>query len=653
MPDLLRTSGTTSFGATFGGRNYDYTTIYGPDKPGEESKENARVWNVYLDEAENYDADMIQGFRNIIDGLLIFAALFSAVVATFVVQTFQALQPNNAQIIASLLLENNQLLRAAGNGTKINAVPTAELGPGSRTSTLTDVWVNVLFFTSLTLSLSNALLTVLAKQWLQAYTTMVPGGAKTRALIRHFRFQGLMKWKLGDIIESLPLILHSSVAIFLIGLALHVSQSSSPICGVVSGITALTFLFYNWTSMLPAFDITCPYRVPFMFSLAQILLTAFHTARSGFLLLRHPSRSNGLRFVVAHKWREMSKSSLKVAEIRRVFAENGCVFGVPNHLACDSLGWVFDHSSNQTVKEAVIKGACGLLDEWSSNIKVASNLHKLLTSSSMHTQFLFSTLSYSLSQLPHMSSTLATEEEVEKSTYGRLVGNIVKIFLQYFLNENSADSEVWREEVEEALIKSYGDAVRRRYRALSRRLLDWAHPLVHSARGRLILFACAQKGDAEDIRDLVDRGMDLTQRDRRPDGWTALHYATVCGNLDAVAALIKREPDLISDQANRRTALDLAITLAKPAAVACLLDHGANPPSHALHVATQTALGRPDGCLPMIAVFLDRGWDRTAKDVYERTPIDIARSEDCDSIVEYLEHYQTARLPPSPIASLN
>ncbi|KAG6882613.1 hypothetical protein C0992_011219, partial [Termitomyces sp. T32_za158] len=55
-----------------GGRNYDYTKIYSPEKPGEEAKENARVWNVYLDEAENYDMDMIQGFRNIIDGLLVF-----------------------------------------------------------------------------------------------------------------------------------------------------------------------------------------------------------------------------------------------------------------------------------------------------------------------------------------------------------------------------------------------------------------------------------------------------------------------------------------------------------------------------------------------------------------------------------------------------
>ncbi|KAG6876849.1 hypothetical protein C0992_011549 [Termitomyces sp. T32_za158] len=57
-----------------GGRNYDYTKTYSPEKPGEELKDNARVWNVYLDEANEYDMDIIQGFRNIIDGLLVFVS---------------------------------------------------------------------------------------------------------------------------------------------------------------------------------------------------------------------------------------------------------------------------------------------------------------------------------------------------------------------------------------------------------------------------------------------------------------------------------------------------------------------------------------------------------------------------------------------------
>ncbi|KAG5340079.1 hypothetical protein C0989_002879 [Termitomyces sp. Mn162] len=200
----------------------DFPRVYNTDKPrGHELEEDTRVWDIYLDQAKKYDADMIQGFRNIIDDLLVFAPLFSAVVATFAARTSQTLQPDNTQILASLLLENSQLFRTAGNSIVMDTVSAAIRG-SRRTSA--DLWVNGLFITSLTLSLSTALLTILAKQWIQAYTATVPGDAKTRALVHQFRLQGLIKWRLGDIIESLPLILHFSIGIFLIGLVLYIYQ---------------------------------------------------------------------------------------------------------------------------------------------------------------------------------------------------------------------------------------------------------------------------------------------------------------------------------------------------------------------------------------------------------------------------------------------
>ncbi|KAG6895661.1 hypothetical protein C0993_009328, partial [Termitomyces sp. T159_Od127] len=70
---MIPTSGPTTSGiAHLGGRNYDYTQRYSPDEPGKEADENARVWNVYLDEAGDYDMDMIKGFQDIIDSLLVF-----------------------------------------------------------------------------------------------------------------------------------------------------------------------------------------------------------------------------------------------------------------------------------------------------------------------------------------------------------------------------------------------------------------------------------------------------------------------------------------------------------------------------------------------------------------------------------------------------
>ena len=35
---------------------------------------NARVWQVYLDEADQYDAEMIEGFKDTTDVLLVFVS---------------------------------------------------------------------------------------------------------------------------------------------------------------------------------------------------------------------------------------------------------------------------------------------------------------------------------------------------------------------------------------------------------------------------------------------------------------------------------------------------------------------------------------------------------------------------------------------------
>jgi hypothetical protein len=41
----------------------------------EELSENARVWRVYNDEADQRDAEMVEGWRSTLDTLLIFVSL--------------------------------------------------------------------------------------------------------------------------------------------------------------------------------------------------------------------------------------------------------------------------------------------------------------------------------------------------------------------------------------------------------------------------------------------------------------------------------------------------------------------------------------------------------------------------------------------------
>ncbi|KAH8797715.1 hypothetical protein DL96DRAFT_1412878, partial [Flagelloscypha sp. PMI_526] len=205
-----------------GGKSYNYEEKYPEDPPGQELGEDARVFKVYNDLADEYDRDMIRGFRDTLDSLLIFASLFSAVITTFVVQTAQALPTDQSVITNHLLVDIAALLRANGNATILSGLPPSKFGPDTSTYKTTDIWINGLFFASLSLSLATALLSVLAKQWIRAYTAVISGPAKEIALIRHLRFRGLEKWKMNEIIGALPLVLHASLGLFFAGLFVFV-----------------------------------------------------------------------------------------------------------------------------------------------------------------------------------------------------------------------------------------------------------------------------------------------------------------------------------------------------------------------------------------------------------------------------------------------
>ncbi|KAJ7342895.1 hypothetical protein DFH08DRAFT_811230 [Mycena albidolilacea] len=151
----------------------DYRTKYAEDPPYKELDDEARVWGMFT---------------------MTKADLFSNVLTTFVAQTSQALSPDNTAVSNSILLELFSLQHAQANGTSFKSIPHADI---LFTVALSDVWVNGLWFTSLMLSLTTALLAVLAKQWLRQYSSFIAGSARERAMIRQFRYTSLEKWVIG------------------------------------------------------------------------------------------------------------------------------------------------------------------------------------------------------------------------------------------------------------------------------------------------------------------------------------------------------------------------------------------------------------------------------------------------------------------------
>ncbi|KAK0227832.1 hypothetical protein IW262DRAFT_1531569 [Armillaria fumosa] len=246
-----------------GNDTYDYEQKYPEDAIYEETTPNARVWRVHEDDSKKHDDNMVEESRDNVDVLLVFAGLFSAVITTLVAQTSQSLQVDNAAMSASLLYESVLLQHAIANGSSVNSIAPSPLNPTiAFIPATTDVWVNGLWFTSLFLSLTTALVAVLVKQWLHHYVALPSGTLHDRSLTRQFRYAGFQKWHVQVIIGLLPVLMHLTLTIFLVGLVIFLRPLRQALSWVICAGTSLVYTAYVVVTIIPIIFPQCPYRTP-------------------------------------------------------------------------------------------------------------------------------------------------------------------------------------------------------------------------------------------------------------------------------------------------------------------------------------------------------------------------------------------------------
>ncbi|KAH8831966.1 hypothetical protein DL96DRAFT_1812717 [Flagelloscypha sp. PMI_526] len=350
-----------------GTTNFNYDAKYPNESPpGREASDNARVWMIYNDQAEIYDDDVMRALRDSIDSLLVFAALFSAIVTAFVVQTGSNLEPDHTQIATYLLAEQNLLLRANGNATAVESIPQSRYSPDALTRSHMDIIVNVLFFVSLALSLSGALFSVLVKQWLMAYSSKVLGTPKQVALVRNFRFIGLQKWKLQEFVGFLPFLLHASLGLFAAGLLVYISQRDMTVFYASVGIFGLTGIIYMASLLIPPFFPNCPYHIGLLDASVRSLVNnspqRFH---QWWKWIQFLSAYIGSYFANkgAGQRRRRDLMPPKPAEyplqLRREWERN--VATQSPHNLSSAVVWLHDHSTNPTVHRAAALALAGVL----------------------------------------------------------------------------------------------------------------------------------------------------------------------------------------------------------------------------------------------------------------------------------------------------
>ncbi|KAK0474762.1 hypothetical protein IW261DRAFT_1610339 [Armillaria novae-zelandiae] len=340
-----------------GNDTHDYEQKYPEDAPYEETAPNARVWGTYEDESKNHDTNMVEKSRDSVDVLLVFASLFSAVVTTFVAQTYQNLQVNYAAMSASLLYESILVQRAIANGASVNSIAPSPFNPTIPfVPATTDVWVNGLWFTSLFLSLTTTLVAVLVKQWLHHYVALPSGTPRDRSFTRQFRFGGFQKWHVQVIIGLLPVLMHLALAIFLGGLVVFLHPLRAALSWIICAGTAVVYAAYLLAAIFPILFPQCPYRTPLCdliyISFQRIIPQVTWQRKDQFLY----AYKRGNFF---HMFRCLPDVTARKPESLTMI-ESKFVQQTSANLAAEALHWLFSVSSDPIVRSIVIQSIGGL-----------------------------------------------------------------------------------------------------------------------------------------------------------------------------------------------------------------------------------------------------------------------------------------------------
>jgi hypothetical protein len=211
------------------------------------------------------------------DGLQ--AGLFSAVLTAFVVEAYQSLDWDYTQTTTDILLHISLQL---SNSSTPPAVPL-----GSFTPSPSDVRINIYWFLGLVLSLAVALFSFLVKQWLREYISWTDALPYQNAVgIRQFRHEGIERWKLQEIITSLPLLLQLALILFFIGLVDFLWHLHHVVAAVILAAVLSCLLAVILATFLPAVRSTCPFRSPISAFMVYVRVHLVNFLKSRLLPLR-------------------------------------------------------------------------------------------------------------------------------------------------------------------------------------------------------------------------------------------------------------------------------------------------------------------------------------------------------------------------------
>ncbi|KAF5392571.1 hypothetical protein D9757_002259 [Collybiopsis confluens] len=242
---------------------------------------SARIWSIYLNNAEKDTERLAERWKGDMDAILIFvrdvlfplpsiieiraqAGLFSASVTAFIIESYRDLVPDDSNTSVLLLAH---IYRQISNDTTLSGVlpPLKQiLDPSAFVAPTTALTCNILWFLSLSLSLTAALSATLVQQWTRNYLQGTVGRdlPHQRARISAYLYEGVGRFHMPGIVTTIPLLLHLSLLLFFAGLVEFLRPVNPVISYLIFGLLLSFTTLYILITFLPIFFFDCPYETP-------------------------------------------------------------------------------------------------------------------------------------------------------------------------------------------------------------------------------------------------------------------------------------------------------------------------------------------------------------------------------------------------------
>ena len=174
-------------------------------------------------------------------------------------------------IIQDVLIYQTQMMR----NSSLEPYVLADFSPPEHI-----VVVNALFYASLGVMLLAAFIAMLIKSWVREFDRGLRAMTlpEQRAKTREFRYLGMERWKLPEMVGVLPLLIQISLLLFAFGLVLFLFHISKPSFGVTTAIFGIGVFYYAMTTSISMFVTSSPFRSP----LSRTLATVYRRAHAYF-----------------------------------------------------------------------------------------------------------------------------------------------------------------------------------------------------------------------------------------------------------------------------------------------------------------------------------------------------------------------------------